>query len=61
MMDSVNKHKSSYTRDPVCEHFMKKRNEGKPYRVAMIAAFNKFLRIYHSRVSEVLNEYDNSH
>ncbi|MGM9976755.1 MAG: hypothetical protein ACI32G_07495 [Bulleidia sp.] len=40
---------------------MKKRNEGKPYRVAMIAAFNKFLRIYHSRVSEVLNEYDNSH
>lgn len=61
MMDSVNKHKSSYIGDPVCEYFMKKRNEGKPYRVAMIAAFNKFLRIYHSRVSEVLNEYDNSH
>ena len=61
LMDSVNKHKSSYTGDPVCEYFMKKRNEGKPYRVAMIAAFNKFLRIYHSRVSEVLNEYDNSH
>ena len=61
LMDSVNKHKSSYTGDPVCEYFMKKRNEGKPYRVAMIAAFNKFLRIYHSRVSEILNEYDNSH
>ena len=29
-----------------------------PYRVAMIAAFNKFLRIYHARVSEVLNDYD---
>ena len=61
LMDSVNKHKSLYSGDPVCEYFMKKRNEGKPYRVAMIAAFNKFLRIYHSRVSEVLNEYDNSH
>jgi hypothetical protein len=43
------------------EYFMKKRNEGKPYRVAMIAAFNKFLRIYHSRISEVLNENENNH
>ena len=58
LMDSVNKHKSLYSGDPVCEYFMKKRNEGKPYRVAMIAAFNKFLRIYHSKVSEVLNDYD---
>ena len=37
-------------------HEEKKRRQ--PYRMAMIAAFNKFLRIYHSRVSEVLNEYD---
>ena len=61
LMDSVNKHKSSYYGDPVCEYFTKKRNEGKPYRVAMIAAFNKFLRIYHSRVSAVLNEHDKNH
>ena len=38
---------------------MKKRAEGKPYRLAMVAAFNKFLRIYHSRVSSLLNELDN--
>ncbi|MBQ4513945.1 MAG: IS110 family transposase [Anaerolineaceae bacterium] len=61
LMDSINKHKSSYIGDPVCEYFMKKRNEGKPYRVAMIATFNKFLRIYHSRISEVLNENENNH
>ena len=58
LMDSVNKHKSLYGGDPVCEYFIKKRNEGKPYRVAMIAAFNKFLRIYHSKVSAVLNGND---
>ena len=58
LMDSVNKHKSLYGGDPVCEYFIRKRNEGKPYRVAMIAAFNKFLRIYHSKVSAVLNGND---
>ena len=44
--------------DPVCEYFLRKRAEGKHYRVAMFAAYNKFLRIYHSRVSSVLNEMD---
>ena len=58
LMDSVNKHQSSYPDDPVCQYFLSKRAEGKPYRVAMFAAYNKFLRIYHSRVSAVLNEYD---
>ena len=61
LMDSINKHQKLYAGDHVCEYFMKKRTEGKPYRVAMIAAFNKFLRIYHSRVSEVLNEHDKNH
>lgn len=58
LIDSINKHQKSYVGDPVCEYFMKKRDEGKHYRVAMFAAFNKFLRIYHARVSEVLNQID---
>ena len=56
VMDSINKHQSSYVGDPVCEYFLKKRAEGKHYGTAMFAAYNKFLRIYHSRVSSVLNE-----
>ena len=56
LLDVINKHKNAYKGDPVCEYFIKKRAEGKPYRVAMFAAYNKFLRIYHSRVSKVLNE-----
>jgi len=58
LLDSINKHQSSYSGDPVCEYFLRKRAEGKHYRVAMFAAYNKFLRIYHSRVSSVLNEID---
>ncbi|SDJ58078.1 hypothetical protein SAMN04487760_1091, partial [Lachnospiraceae bacterium G41] len=52
----VNKHQKIYAGDSVCDYFLKKREEGKPYRVAMFAAYNKFLRIYHSRVSALLNE-----
>jgi hypothetical protein len=37
----------------VYNYFMKKRAEGKPYKVAGMAAFNKFLRIYHSRVTTI--------
>ena len=33
----------------------KKRSEGKPYKVYMMAAANKFLRIYYARVNETLN------
>ena len=58
LLDSVNKHRDGYQDDPVCQYFFKKRAEGKPYRVAMFAAYNKFLRIYHSKVSAVLNEYE---
>lgn len=56
LLDSINKHQRYLTDDTVCQFFLKKRAEGKPYRVSMIAAYNKFLRIYHSRVSKVLSE-----
>lgn len=58
LMDSINKHQANYQEDAVCQYFLKKRAEGKAYRVAMFAAYNKFLRIYHSKVSAVLNEYE---
>ena len=41
--------------NPVYEFIDKKRAEGKPYMVYMIAAANKFLRIYYARVNEVMN------
>lgn len=41
--------------EPVYQFLDKKRSEGKPYRVYMIAAAHKFLRIYFARVSETLN------
>lgn len=42
--------------DNVVYQFLdKKRSEGKPYKVYMIAAAAKFLRIYYARVNEVLN------
>lgn len=41
--------------NPVYLFMLKKEQEGKPKKVAKIAAFNKFLRIYYARVSEVLN------
>lgn len=56
LMDSMNKHQRLLIDDSVCQFFMKKREEGKHYRAAMMAAYNKFLRIYHSRVSAVLDE-----
>ena len=56
LIDVINRHQKTYAGDPVCDYFLAKRAEGKKYRVAMFAAYNKFLRIYHSRVSSVLNE-----
>lgn len=41
--------------EPVYQFLDKKRSEGKPYKVYMITAANKFLRIYYARVSEALN------
>lgn len=40
--------------EPVYTYLDKKRAEGKPYRVYMIAAANKFLRIYYARAKECL-------
>ncbi len=40
--------------EPVYQFLDRKRSEGKPYRVYMIAAANKFLRIYYARVKETL-------
>jgi transposase len=37
--------------EPTFQFLDKKRSEGKPYKVYMIAAANKFLRIYYARVS----------
>ena len=40
--------------EPVYLFLDKKRAEGKPYKVYMIAAARKFLRIYYARVKEVM-------
>ena len=40
--------------EPVYAFLDKKRSEGKPYKVYMIAAANKFLRIYYARVKQCL-------
>ena len=41
--------------DPVYQFMAKKRSEGKPYRVYMMASANKFLRIYYASVKGFLN------
>ena len=41
--------------EPVFQFIDKKRSEGKPYKVYMIAGANKFLRIYYAKVKECLD------
>lgn len=41
--------------EPVYQFLDKKRSEGKPYKVYMVAAAHKFLRIYYARVIQALN------
>lgn len=41
--------------EPVYQFMDKKRAEGKPYRVYMMASANKFLRIYYASVTAYLN------
>ena len=41
--------------EPVYQFLEKKRTEGKPYKVYMIAAAHKFLRIYYARIKEVMS------
>jgi transposase len=40
--------------EPVFQFIDRKRSEGKPYKVYMIAGCNKFLRIYYARVKKSL-------
>lgn len=46
--------------EPVYQFLDKKRSEGKPYKVYMIAGANKFLRIYYARVKECLDSNETS-
>lgn len=43
--------------EPVYQFMDKKRLEGKPYRVYMMASANKFLRIYYASVKAYLNPW----
>ena len=45
-------------RDPIYQFMIKKRSEGKPYRVYMMASANKFLRIYYASVKAHLDALD---
>ncbi len=47
--------KKSPAEEPVYQFLDKKRAEGKPYKVYMMEAANKFLRIYYAKVNEALN------
>lgn len=44
--------------EPVYQFMNKKRSEGKPYKVYMMASANKFLRIYYSSVKSYLNSLE---
>lgn len=46
--------------EPVYQFMDKKRAEGKPYRVYMMASANKFLRIYYATVKAYLNNLENN-
>ena len=41
---------------PVYQFLDKKRAQGKPYKVYMMAASNKFLRIYYAKINAVMND-----
>ena len=49
---------NSPVNEPVYQFMDKKRAEGKPYRVYMMASANKFLRIYYSSVKAHLDALD---
>ena len=44
--------------EPVYQFMNKKRSEGKPYRVYMMASANKFLRIYYASVKAYLDSLE---
>lgn len=46
--------------EPVYQFIDKKRSEGKPYRVYMMASANKFLRIYYAKVNAYLDALEDA-
>ena len=42
--------------EPVFQFMDRKRTQGKPYKVYMMASANKFLRIYYATVKAFLND-----
>ncbi len=48
------------TDDPVYLYILKKKADGKASKTAMIAGFNKFLRIYYARVMEAYTYIENT-
>ena len=44
--------------EPVYQFMDRKRTEGRPYRVYMMASANKFLRIYYAIVKAYLDALD---
>ena len=44
--------------EPVFQFMDKKRSEGKPYKVYMMASANKFLRIYYASVKSFLDSLE---
>ena len=44
--------------EPVYQFMNRKRAEGKPYRVYMMASANKFLRIYYATVTQYLDNLE---
>jgi transposase len=42
--------------DPIYQFISRKKAEGKPYKVRMIAGANKFLRMYYAKVKEIYDE-----
>ena len=57
IMKCIKSSKPSYD-TAVYEYMLKKEVEGKPKKVAKIAALNKFLRIYYARVIEIYCDKD---
>ena len=46
--------------EPIYQFMNKKRSEGKPYRVYMMASANKFLRIYYASVKAYLDSLEHN-
>ena len=49
---------AAFPDEPVYQFMNKKRSEGKPYRVYMMASANKFLRIYYASVKAYLDSLE---